>query len=168
MEFVMHINLKQLRDGSAKLLPFEFSEDISELEETMAEPMSVTGEVLSRAGVLFLNMEIKGKRKLSCDRCAAEYERVSEARFESVIVQERENEEAFDEDDLIVCPGDELDLSELAIPAFILSFESKNLCKEDCKGLCQMCGANLNEESCGCKTEQIDPRLEILAQLLDD
>ena len=41
------------------------------------------------------------------------------------------------------------------------------LCREDCKGLCPVCGANLNEMTCNCNTKQIDPRLEKLKMLLD-
>ena len=39
---------------------------------------------------------------------------------------------------------------------------TKILCREDCKGLCPECGADLNEGSCSCKRENIDPRLEAL------
>ena len=41
------------------------------------------------------------------------------------------------------------------------------LCSEDCKGLCAVCGKNLNEGPCDCKPEP-DPRLAVLAQLLKD
>jgi uncharacterized protein len=40
-------------------------------------------------------------------------------------------------------------------------------CSADCRGLCPQCGANLNLGPCGCKTEQIDPRLAVLARLLE-
>lgn len=39
---------------------------------------------------------------------------------------------------------------------------TKILCREDCKGLCPVCGKNLNEGSCSCESEDIDPRLEAL------
>ena len=47
-----------------------------------------------------------------------------------------------------------------------LNFPSKILCKEDCLGLCQRCGKDLNEGDCGCKDDEIDPRLAPLAKLL--
>ena len=43
----------------------------------------------------------------------------------------------------------------------------KNLCSDDCKGLCFKCGVDLNVEPCRCKPE-VDPRLAALAQLLDN
>ncbi|NLH02379.1 MAG: DUF177 domain-containing protein, partial [Clostridiales bacterium] len=61
---------------------------------------------------------------------------------------------------------DWLDLSDLLETCFILSMESKFLCRENCEGLCPSCGKNLNDGPCGCKKE-IDPRLAVLGQLLD-
>ena len=162
----MYINIKHLRDGSQTHLPFEFKTDISDREGTMISPVSVAGEIVNRAGVLLLSMEISGERKLVCDRCAKEFSRVTSIPFESCVVDHLDNED--DEDSFIVCQEDELDLEELAVSMFILGFESKNLCSPDCKGLCQICGANLNEQACDCKEESIDPRHEILSQLLDD
>ncbi len=39
---------------------------------------------------------------------------------------------------------------------------TKVLCREDCKGLCPICGTDLNEGECSCTEEDIDPRLEAL------
>ncbi len=162
----MYINIKQLRDGTRSVLPFAFTEDISQIEPTSCAPIKVTGEIVCRAGVLFLSMDIEGDRELICDRCAKDFSRTSHVSYESVIVESLDN---MDEDgDIIVCEEDELDISDLAVSTFILGLDSKNLCSEDCKGLCQICGVNLNEQVCNCKTESIDPRLEILSQLLDD
>ena len=47
-----------------------------------------------------------------------------------------------------------------------LDMDTTHLCREDCKGLCHRCGADLNEGPCGCKPE-VDPRFAALAQLLD-
>jgi len=40
------------------------------------------------------------------------------------------------------------------------------LCKPDCKGLCPICGGNLNEEVCNHDAEVLDPRLAALKMLL--
>ena len=60
-----------------------------------------------------------------------------------------------------------LDLDEVVTTAYILAMDTKNLCSDDCKGLCAKCGADLNLEACRCKPE-VDPRLAALAQLLDN
>ena len=166
MESNMNINIKQLRNGSTDIVPFDFTADISDVEPSMSSAITVSGEVVSRAGVLLLDMKIEGARNLVCDRCAKEFSKLVSVPFEACVVDHLDNED--EEDDFIVCEGDELDISELATSIFILGFESKVLCSPDCKGLCHICGTNLNEQACSCKSESIDPRLEILAKLLDE
>jgi uncharacterized protein len=39
------------------------------------------------------------------------------------------------------------------------------LCREDCKGLCQSCGADLNAGLCSCEQGEVDPRWAALAEL---
>jgi uncharacterized protein len=50
---------------------------------------------------------------------------------------------------------------------FYLALPMKPLCKDDCKGLCPLCGANWNRDTCTCKAEWVDPRLAVLKKLLD-
>jgi uncharacterized protein len=59
-----------------------------------------------------------------------------------------------------------IDLGPLVRELSLLSLPTKVLCRPDCLGLCQECGANLNEGDCGCADEAIDPRLAALQQLL--
>ena len=47
----------------------------------------------------------------------------------------------------------------------VLAVPMKNLCSEDCKGLCPKCGKNLNEGLCNCNEENIDPRWETIQKL---
>lgn len=58
-----------------------------------------------------------------------------------------------------------LDLTEVLRQDVLLALPVHVLCKEDCRGLCPICGSNLNEGPCGCQPE-LDPRWAILADLL--
>ena len=60
-----------------------------------------------------------------------------------------------------------IDLAPLVRELSLLSLPIKVLCRPDCLGLCQECGANLNEGDCGCAEAAIDPRLAALQQLLN-
>ena len=80
-----------------------------------------------------------------------------------MVAQELEDEE---NDEILLLDGYELDLDEVVTTAFILAMDTKNLCSDDCKGLCSGCGVDLNVDTCRCKPE-VDPRLAALAQLLD-
>ena len=50
-----------------------------------------------------------------------------------------------------------LELDEPLLEALILDFPTKNLCSEDCKGLCPVCGVNLNKETCDCEMPNWTP-----------
>ena len=72
-----------------------------------------------------------------------------------------------DNDEFILVEDMKLDLDSLVREDMILALPAKILCRDDCKGLCQYCGKNLNLGSCSCK-KPIDPRLQALADLLID
>ena len=55
-----------------------------------------------------------------------------------------------DRDDYVVCENNTLDLDELAISDLLLQLPTKILCRDDCKGLCYVCGQDLNEGKCNC------------------
>ncbi len=59
-----------------------------------------------------------------------------------------------------------IDLSPLVRELSLLSLPIKALCRPDCQGLCQECGANLNDGDCSCADMEIDPRLSALQALL--
>ncbi|MHB1131152.1 MAG: YceD family protein [Chloroflexota bacterium] len=61
-----------------------------------------------------------------------------------------------------------LDLSEAVRQYTIVNLPQFVLCKEDCAGLCPNCGADLNEGSCDCPKQSVDPRLEALGKLLSE
>lgn len=58
-----------------------------------------------------------------------------------------------------------LDLAEVLRQDVLLTMPLNVLCRDDCRGLCPMCGQNLNQASCTCQAET-DPRWDILTDLL--
>lgn len=61
-----------------------------------------------------------------------------------------------------------VNIGELAWETLITALPGAVLCSDECKGLCQQCGADLNKTACGCKKEAGDPRFAALKKLLDD
>jgi len=59
-----------------------------------------------------------------------------------------------------------LDLTEAVRQYTVLAIPMKPLCRKDCAGLCPSCGRNLNQGSCDCPTQSIDPRWSELQKLL--
>jgi uncharacterized protein len=58
-----------------------------------------------------------------------------------------------------------LDLSEAIRQNALLAIPMKPLCREDCAGLCQTCGKDLNKSQCECKQNEVDPRWSKLVKL---
>lgn len=65
---------------------------------------------------------------------------------------------------MYVTPKDHFDLDDILREEVLLLPPIKRLCKEDCKGICDGCGANLNKEACRCAAH-VDERLSPLAKL---
>jgi len=70
-----------------------------------------------------------------------------------------------DEADQVPYSGKELDLAPIVREQLLLALPMDALCAEDCKGLCQVCGANLNEAACGCDRHVPDPRWAALKNI---
>jgi uncharacterized protein len=58
-----------------------------------------------------------------------------------------------------------IDTDQLLRESLLLNLPVQPLCREECRGLCQRCGANLNEGPCGCGPADGDPRLHVLRTL---
>lgn len=57
-----------------------------------------------------------------------------------------------------VYTGKEIDLDPILREQLLLALPGYPVCKDDCKGLCPVCGANLNDRECGCDRHVPDPR----------
>ena len=60
--------------------------------------------------------------------------------------------------------GYDLDVDELVYSEILVNWPLRVLCKEDCKGICSICGKNLNHGTCDCDHTDLDPRM---AQIRD-
>lgn len=165
----MKLNLTHIAQEPGAVLPFDFELDLSQVEWNGQRPFAngvhVTGRVRNMAGAMVLNVKLSSVLSLVCDRCARPFEREKTVEYETLLAFELANGESGD---IVLLDGDGgLVLDELMEEVFLLEMDTKNLCDQDCKGLCSGCGADLNREPCRCKKE-IDPRLAKLAQLLED
>ena len=88
-----------------------------------------------------------------CDRCLGPAELDLEGQAEALFAPEGSEFEADDGDDGVETypiRDESLDLTEPVRSAVAVEIPFKVLCREDCKGLCPVCGQNLNEGDCGC------------------
>lgn len=164
----MRLDLKNIIHVPEASVPFRFQKDLSDLEfygeHLITRPVQIEGSVTNHAGALVLEGKASSLLDLVCDRCGKRYSREKVVELNCLLATELEDEE---HDEIYLLEGNEVDLDEVAGTAFILGMDTKNLCSDNCKGLCAKCGADLNNGPCGCRPE-VDPRLAALAQLLDD
>ena len=78
-------------------------------------------------------------------------------------LSEEERIEALDESSFI--QNKELDTDKLLHNEVLINWPMRVLCKEDCKGICSRCGANLNQGSCDCDTADLDPRMAVISDI---
>lgn len=165
----MRLDLRNVIHVPGASKTFEFQLDLSQLEfygrKPITRPVLAQGSVVNHAGALVLNGTARSELDLACDRCGKEFSREKVVPLHALLADSLESEDS--EDEIYLLDGNELDLDEVVTTAFVLAMDTKNLCSEDCKGLCAKCGADLNLGPCGCRPE-VDPRLAALAQLLDD
>ena len=114
---------------------------------------------------IYIQGELESASTLECMRCLEETNVALEFSLDELFFYPPEaapaGENRVGEDGMI-------DLGPLVRELSLLSFPTKVLCRPDCLGLCQECGANLNDGDCGCPADDIDPRLAALQTLLND
>jgi uncharacterized protein len=117
---------------------------------------------------------VRADLELTCSRCLEAFPVAVDASFDlrylpaSDISSEPEREVADEDLDTSYYRDDRIDLNELLREQFYLALPMKPLCREDCRGLCPHCGANLNTAACACAATWEDPRLATLKALKVD
>ena len=147
------------RDGASRSFSYEFSLE----DEVIASPVHVEGRVFQKTGVVYLDAEASYALDTVCAKCSSPVRRNVEVKVEHILVTHVEDE---DDDDYIVVDDMRLDLDELVGEDIFLAMPSRYLCREDCKGLCSICGADLNLGDCGCNKPK-DPRWDALKDYFD-
>jgi len=164
----MNIDLRKVLNLTDSKLEFEYLEDLSDVEFNgnvpAVNPVNIKGFIENRAGVVYLSFSVNTILNLICDRCTKEFNKTFSLQINHVLTNSVENESEMD-DNVILLDGHMLDLSDVVRSDFILNIDTKNLCKDDCKGLCQVCGKDLNEGSCGCNDRFVNPDFAKLKDL---
>ncbi len=164
----MVLDLKKAFITEGYFRPIEYELDLSDVEYygvfPLKKPIAISGEVTNKAGVVHLRIRCAALYEAPCDRCGITAAEQVVVDNEYVLTTELQKE---DNDSLLLVENMEFNLDELCRTDVLLHIPMKHLCREDCKGICQKCGKNLNEGDCGCSLKEIDPRLQALADLID-
>jgi uncharacterized protein len=118
---------------------------------------------------LYLRNQVHTVGHFECDRCLEEFAapladsgRLMFSSDEELVQSGDDEIRAFDAE------AREIDITDDIRDLLLLAIPAKLLCREDCKGLCPGCGANLNLESCRCSARAVDSRWQALQKLVEN
>jgi len=104
--------------------------------------------------------------QMCCDRClktVLQKIHIELSREFDMSKTEKQRTEALDEANFI--SGNNLDVDTLVYGEVLMNLPSKVLCREDCEGICIKCGTNLNDKTCDCDREELDPRMAKIREI---
>jgi uncharacterized protein len=131
----------------------------------------VDGTIVRRGGRIFLAARVESVIRLGCSRCLEEFDFTLTTGFDLVFHREERARlpEGMDEDDFVLLTDtleSRYDIFPRVRESILLELPIRLLCREDCRGLCSVCGASLNEGGCDCGGKEPDPRWNGLKKLL--
>ena len=169
----MIIDLITLEDS-----PYEFDFRVApeeiDLDDEIAKlknDVEVKGIVTKHIAHTDVKGTIEAELEIDCTRCLQNIDKKFDIPFEAAFVapenytQAKEAELQAEDLDVSVLEGNGIDMTELVREQILLNLPEQIFCREDCKGLCEKCGANRNLINCNCLEEEIDPRWAALKNL---
>lgn len=172
----------RIRFDAARSEPFTWKEsiEVSARELEGLDLLSI-GPVDCRGSLTFsdpdyvLHGGLAWEQTVSCNRCLKPVKLPASADLDLVLVERSRPsskgqagaETELSESDLGVLEvqGDSFESRPLVLEQVALGVPMKPLCREDCRGLCPVCGVDRNETSCDCAARTTDPRWAGLAAL---
>jgi uncharacterized protein len=128
------------------------------------ESQGVAALLENTGGEIRIQGTIRVTMESACDRCLGRVSFPLDQTFdlfyrpletgkpdEEIEIDEGETEIAFYEEDGV-------DLADVLREQVLLALPMQRVCREDCKGICPVCGANRNETACGCSAKSADDR----------
>ena len=146
-------DLKQVRIGRELFPVTELSPVHLRVEYAGERKLHITGEA-------------ELKTSIPCGRCLKEVPTSLVLSIEKNVNTDPESAIDDDEsDEANYIDGYHLDVEQLLYNEILVGWPMKVLCSEDCKGICSVCGQNLNEGTCDCEDTSLDPRMSVIRDL---
>jgi len=163
----MKIKFANYKNG---LHQFDFESNVEGLgiEDKFIGNVLLNCEMDKSSTQIIISCDLQATAKHICDRCTVEFEEEITTDFKNIYFfsQNKSNDEV-DESGIYYLSRDDdkIDLSSDTVENAIFAIPMKILCKEDCKGLCSICGKNQNEKKCNCEVDTSNPVWDKLLEL---
>ncbi len=148
-----------------------YLENFPRIDFSFEAPLVASARIWKAGQSIIVKGEVSAALRLRCVRCLDEFSYPIASTFEVTLLPSKEasfeEEAALGKDDMdsSFFDGGEIHLSEIACEQIFLEIPYQPLCREDCKGLCPVCGKDLNRTSCGCRKEDLETGFAALRKL---
>lgn len=164
---MMIVNTLESSRALGVAIPFSFTAGAEEIEAVHEDfafegEIKVNGTITDTGRVFRLEGTIECKKSFDCNRCLEHTVQEQSHEFCEDFKQGTEGEDEGQSADVSYFEGESIELDSLVRDTLLAAQPLSNICREDCQGLCQICGANLNHGDCGCDRFIPDPRLAAL------
>ena len=159
-------SINRERDQEVTIDLVEFSSKLGDFPITQKAPIQLHLANCENAA-LQINGVVDLELMIPCDRCLSEVP--TKLHFdidkELSIQEDTAVDEEMEETDYLI--GFELDVDKLVYAEILVNWPMRVLCKDDCQGICKVCGTNLNSGSCDCQRTELDPRMAAIQDRLN-
>ena len=172
----MRINIESVRKkDSVSSVDFDYSVEESKksgyaelLGAEKVDTVRISGEISQKNGLVAIVYKIEALFTAYCARCGKDTFQAIKIDGEGYIAGKSEEDEKDDGESFYFTETDGiLDLDGFIVEFLGVRVPPKYLCSEDCKGLCQQCGKDLNEGECSCSKKEKNPAFDILDRFFD-
>lgn len=157
--FIIHETLGYVRDFEFELPSMRLSDELEVTEFTATARLSRT-----QNGIL-VEMEASAFAPAECARCLDKFTQIISTKFTDLYAFKESN---TTDSELIIPENGIIDFTPLITDFLSISIPLNPICRDDCAGLCPICGVNHNLAECDCEVDPIDPRFSVLKDLLDN
>ncbi len=163
----MIIDVSNFIDGETRAV--SFSENVFVPENYCVNnnaDVKISGEISNDKGKFHFVGKVRAGLRLRCDLCLEPFD--TELNFTVDEVFSEEFGGIDYENDFFTFSDKKINLEDAVISGILLNIPMKAVCSDDCKGLCGICGHNLNEGACGCDRTFVNPEFEKLKALFEE
>ena len=159
----MLIDITPIAEGKSKSFSFE---NKLKVKADLIAGIKINGDISKLGGDYTVKANATADIPFSCDKCLD-----PAAQSITFVIDEKfsNKESSLEEEEINLFTTNNLDLTECVLANLYLELPLQVLCKEDCKGLCRVCGVNQNETVCTCEEDNndVDPRFAKLVGMFE-
>lgn len=162
----LRINISNLSEGTHTYDLGATAKEVG-LDDRFSGQVAVHAELQKTNRQILLKAHVDAHAQFACDRCLEPFHREIVQDYSIVYVVGAQATPGAKEGEIQPLPvdADHIDLDEDVRQFTLLSIPQKLLCRENCAGLCPICGTNWNTATCACRQESGDSRWEALRKL---